>query len=217
MQGMTVIEVAVTTTLLGIVLFFALKGTAVIETMKSVALGYELQQFQRLVLGYQVQYRELPGDDPLAPRRFGREIALVNRGDVRVALSGNGTIDGLFFDGSNPDGEQFAAWRDLRFMGAVAGDPKLTGISSLPETPFGGFYGFDEGNLGQDGGSLCATKVPGRAAELIDKRLDDGRVNSGKLVATSKFSIEQNNHFGAPDTAPYDVEKEYIICVPLLP
>lgn len=214
---MTVIEVAVTTTLLGILLFLTLKGTVMIETMRSVALGYELQQFQRLVLGYQVQYRQLPGDDPVAPLRFNREAALVRQGDLRVQLTGNGVIDGLFFDSSNPEGEQFAAWRDLRFMGALSGDTKMTGVSALPETPFGGFYGFDKGNLGQEGGSLCASKVPGRAAEIIDYRIDDGKINAGKLVGTSKFSIEAYNHFDAPDTVPYDVEKEYIICVPLLP
>jgi hypothetical protein len=73
------------------------------------------------------------------------------------------------------------------------------------------------GNLGQKAGSLCATKIPGVAAQRIDSQLDDGVINSGLVVATSRFSMEENNHFDAPDTDPYDVEKSYILCAPMLP
>tara|TARA_R110000868_G_scaffold53617_4_gene168001 strand:- start:1657 stop:1923 length:267 start_codon:yes stop_codon:yes gene_type:complete len=88
----------------------------------------------------------------------------------------------------------------------------------MPENPFGGVYGFDEGNLGQSSGSLCTTRIPGRAAQMIDDRMDDGIINRGKVVATSRYdAVEAKNHFDAPDFEPYDFEKEYIICAPILP
>jgi hypothetical protein len=110
------------------------------------------------------------------------------------------------------------AWRDLRYAGLVKGDPKWAGESAAPENPFGGIYGFDEGNLGQSGGSLCATRVPGRAAQIIDRNMDDGVINKGRVVATSLYDVVgAHNHFNAPDSAPYDYAKQYIICVPILP
>jgi type II secretory pathway pseudopilin PulG len=215
---MTIIELALTISILGILMYFTLKGTAVIESMRSVAVAYELQQYQRLFLAYQTDFRQLPGDDPDGAARWRREPALTTAsGGTLASLQGDGKIDGVLYDFGNPAGEQFTAWRDLRAAGMISGDSKLTGASALPENPFGGFYGVDEGNLGQTRGSLCATKIPGLAAQSIDERIDDGKIDTGNLVATTKFSIPDSNHFDAPDSEPYNVEKEYIICVPLLP
>ena len=217
-SGLTIIELAFTISIVGLLLFLTLKGTVMIESFRAVAVSYELEQHQRLVVGYQTDFRALPGDDPQAASRWRREPALTTIAlGVPASLVGNDVLDGKLYDFSSPTGEQFTLWRDLRYAGMIDGNPALQGQSSLPENPFGGFYGFDEGNLGQKSGSFCATKIPGRAAEIIDKKLDDGKINSGKLIGTAKFSIEENNHFPAPDTAPYDIEKEYIICVPLLP
>jgi prepilin-type N-terminal cleavage/methylation domain-containing protein len=217
-RGMTIIELAITISILGILMYFTLKGTAVIQSMRSVAVAYELQQYQRLFLAYQTDFRQFPGDDPGGAARWRREPALTTASDgTLVSLQGNGQIDGVLYDFGNPAAEQFTAWRDLRAAGMVSGDSKLTGASALPENPFGGFYGVDEGNLGQTRGSLCATKIPGLAAQAIDSRIDDGKINTGNIVATANFSISANNHFDAPDTEPYNVEKEYIICLPLLP
>ncbi|MBL8642492.1 MAG: hypothetical protein JNK21_01055 [Rhodospirillaceae bacterium] len=218
MRGMTVIELAFTISIVGLMMFFALKGKDVIEGMRSVAVMYEMEQYQRLIVGYQDTYDELPGDDPRSPNRWNRPSALtVVTETVTASLAGNSKLDGKLYEVGNPGGEQFAAWRDLRFSGALEGDPKFEGTSALPENPFGGFYGLDEGNLGQKEGSLCATRIPGRAAQRIDAKMDDGRINSGKVVATSKFSIEDRHHFPAPDTEPYNIEKEYIICIPMMP
>jgi hypothetical protein len=217
-RGATIIELAVGALLIGIVVTMTLKGSVMIETMKTQVVVSQLPRFQLNVLQYREDFRHLPGDDPAAERVWRRDPALTRiGGDTLALLNGNAKIEGKFYDFGNPSGEHFVAWQDMRFAGLVSGDPKLQGATALPENPFGGFYGFDQGNLGQKDGSLCATKIPGRAAQSIDKRLDDGKINAGRLVATSKFSIEDNNHFDAPDAEPYNVEKEYIICVPLLP
>ncbi len=215
---MTVIELAFTISILGLMMYFALRGEALVQSMRGLAVSYELQQYQRLVLSYQANFGELPGDDELGPKKWRREPTLTTiSDDVLASTAGDGKINGKLYDIGNPSGEQFAVWRDLRFAGMVDGDPQFEGASALPENPFGGFYAFDEGNLGQRGGSLCATKVPGSAALQIDTRIDDGKINEGLVVATSKFSVEQKNHFDTPDTEPYNVEKEYIICLPMLP
>ena len=212
-RGFSVIELAATTTILGIVLVMALKGAVFVETMRAFMVSYQMQHFQNRVLVYQVDYHNLPGDDPVAVRRFQRESAVRMLFNTPVSETGNNEIDGLLWDVTNANGEPFMAWRDMRYAKLIEGDPSLTGLSAMPENPFGGVYGFDEGNLGQQKGSLCVTKIPGRAAQM-----DDGIIYQGDVVATSKYDpAEAKNHFDAPDSEPYDFEKEYIICAPILP
>jgi prepilin-type N-terminal cleavage/methylation domain-containing protein len=216
-RGFALIEFVVVIVVLGVIFLMTMKGAEMVTTMRAVVTSHQIAQIQTKVAVYQNDYRALPGDDPRGEVRYkhGGARGLENR--VLVNRTGNDQIDGHLSDYSSPDAEPFMAWRDLRYAGKLDGDPTLQGIAALPENPFGGFYGFDAGNLGQKRGSLCATKVPGRAALLIDEKIDDGRINTGKMVATSKFSVEENNHFDAPDVEPYNVEKEYIICVPMLP
>ncbi len=199
-------------------MLFSLKGAVLVDAIKAEVVRSEMQQFQASVGRFLTDYKELPGDSVAAERMWGREQSLSRTPSGQLAaMVNNGRIEGTFYDTGNAGGEQYNAWRDLRFAGMVTGDAALQGSSAMPENPFGGFYGFDEGNLGQKSGSICTSRIPGRSALQIDSRIDDGGINTGRMVATSKFSIEQNNHFEAPDSEPYNVEKEYIICVPLLP
>jgi prepilin-type N-terminal cleavage/methylation domain-containing protein len=217
LRGFTFVEMAVTIVVLGIAFILTLKGAVMVELMKAMLATYQARNFQTQVEVYLSENGALPGDDPTAPGRYGRPNSVtILLGDA-ISAEGNSKIDGELSDSLNANGEQYTAWRDLRYAGLIDGDPALQGASAMPENPFGGVYGFDAGNLGQSGGSLCLTKVPGRAARLIDLRLDDGVINTGKVVAISKFSIEQHNHFSAPDSQPYDDTKTYIVCMPMRP
>jgi prepilin-type N-terminal cleavage/methylation domain-containing protein len=216
-RGFSIIEMCVAIILLGIAFMLTLKGRALIDNMRALMAGYEAQMYQTKVELYISEFHYPPGDDPVAPNRYGRPESITIYLGTPVSLAGNFKLNGLLTDPLNATGEQYMAWRDLRYAHLISGDEKLSGESASPENPFGGVFGFDEGNLGQTGGSLCLTKVPGRAAELIDKRLDDGVVNTGKVVATSKFSLNEHNHFAAPDLEPYDYAKTYIVCMPMLP
>ncbi|MBX7197997.1 MAG: prepilin-type N-terminal cleavage/methylation domain-containing protein [Rhodospirillaceae bacterium] len=216
-RGFSAIEVTIAIVILGIVFMLVLKGAIAVQAMRALLTAYRIQDLQTAVNLYGAELRALPGDDPGAPARYGRPEARVIIDGTPEFLSGNARIDGLLTDTLNSNAETYMAWRDLRYAGFVEGDPGLAGDQAPPENLFGGIYGFDQGNLGQEAGSLCLTKVPGYAAELIDKKLDDGIIDKGKVVATSRFSIDQHNHFSAPDTAGYDVKKTYIICVALRP
>ncbi len=217
-RGFAGLQVIIAVVILGAIFVMTLKGVALIEVARSLQAGFQLQQFQNRVMSYQVTYRALPGDDPLARGRYGRDEAVYLLFGAPVSFAGNQKIEGRLWDVVSASGEQFMAWRDLRYAGMIEGDPTVAGASAMPENTFGGVYGFDEGNLGQKDGSLCLTRVPGRAAQLMDRRLDDGVINKGRIVATSKYDpAGALNHFDAPDSEPYDFEKEYIICAPILP
>ncbi len=217
-RGFGVIELAIAMVILGIVFVMTLKAGVLVDSIRAVMVTYQIQSIQNRILVYRADYAAFPGDDPRAARRFGRENAMFLRQNAVVSFVGDDKIDGKLSDALSPNGEQFMAWRDLRYAGAWPGDPKTPGLSALPENPFGGVYGFDEGNLGQTKGSICATRIPGHAAAMIDDRLDDGLPDKGAVVATSRYdSSIALNHFDEPDSQPYSVEKEYIICAPLMP
>lgn len=216
-RGFSAIETTIAIVILGVAFLLALKGTIAVQAMRALITTYKVRDIQTAVNLYLAEERALPGDDPVAPAHYGRPEAQVFVEGAPVSLAGNARIDGLLTDTLNPNAEPYMAWRDLRYAGFMEGDPALAGDAALPENLFGGVYGFDQGNLGQEKGSLCLTKVPGYAAEIIDKKLDDGIINKGKIVATARFSIDQHNHFSAPDTAGYDVNKTYIVCVALDP
>lgn len=215
--GFTIIEMATVIIILGAVFLMTLKGRDFLQVVQAYMAGYQIQQYQARILAYEGEYRALPGDDINAPRRYGRDNAVFIKFGAVVTTAGDNKIDGALFDVTNPNGENFMVWRDLRYAGAVGGDPSLAGSSAMPPNPFGGVFGIDEGNLGQETASLCATRVPGRAAEIMDNRLDDGVINTGRVVATARYDVAVFNHFDEPDDAPYDYEKQYIICAPIFP
>ena len=217
-RGFTILEMSMSIIIIGIVFTLALQGQNFLLTMRAFLTAYRLQQLQNAIKFYETEHLALPGDDAKAPRLLQRPPAVYFVGGGTVSFAGNGVIDGKLSDTFNANGEQFMAWRDLRITGALDGDKALTGASAMPENSFGGVFGIDEGNLGQTGGSLCMTKIPGRAAQIIDGYLDDGIIDKGKIVATARWSpVADLNHFDAPDHTAYSPEKEYIMCAPLMP
>ncbi len=217
-RGFGAVELIVVIVVLGGIMLLTLKGTQLIAPMRAFVVAHQIERYQAAVLGYQTGQNAVPGDDPGAPVRWKqREDALFTLEGAVVSYAGDNTLNGLFDDSANAAGEQYMAWSDLRAGGYLPGDPKLTGQSARPENTYGGVYGFAEDNLGLQQ-VLCMTRVPGRDAEILDTRLDDGKIATGRLRGTSQWDpVEAKNHFAAPDSAPYDPEKTYIICLPMLP
>ncbi|MGE0282896.1 MAG: type II secretion system protein [Rhodospirillaceae bacterium] len=216
-RGFGVIELAVAIIVLGIAFVLTLKGTTLIAPMRAFVVAQQINQYRSAVQHYQVDFRGMPGDDPGAPERFNRPPALFNAGARPLSLVGDSKIDGLFDDAGNASGEQYMAWNDLRRAGYIEGDPTLVGPSARPENIYGGVFGFAAENLGLQQ-VLCLTQVPGTDAELIDKRLDDANIATGRIRATSQWDpVGRKNNFPEPDAVPYDPEKTYIICLPNTP
>ncbi|MEQ9109216.1 MAG: hypothetical protein RIF37_07800 [Rhodospirillaceae bacterium] len=221
MLGFGGIELIINIILIGIVFMLLLKAEAGIDYIGGIFTARRIETIQLLVFSYREDHSFLPGDDPLAPRRFRRDVARTKTlsGTLRD-LTDNGVIDGVLLDNDNEEGEQFRAWQDMRFSGKIDGDPALTGLAALPNNLFGGVYAFDGGNLGMEKGSLCLTRLPGLTADVIDQQLDDGVINTGNVVSSSKLPETPDQDFGhydEPDTEPYDPDKRYLLCTTQLP
>ena len=215
-RGRTFIETLFYVVVIGIFTLGVLKGTVFVETMRVVYVLYELPRYQNMVQRYLQDTGYLPGDDPGGPARWGREKSVVPFQNGFVTFAGDGLIQGALTVPTQPLGEVYTAWRDLRYVGYLDGDADVVGMSAMPENPFGGVYGFAEENFGLSQ-VICMTQVPGRAAEMIDRRLDDGTPHLGYMLATAQFDVDLQNLFEEPDEGSYDFEQTYILCTPYTP
>lgn len=216
--GFTLLEFMAFMVFAGFVLIATLKSIDMIDLAKAMRGGRSFQEVHQAVMVYQDQYGELPGDDPGAPERFGRPYSILVSNDIVIwDVTNNQTIDGYLMDPAMPNDEQYSAWRDLRFANLWPGDSRLQGPKALPENVFGGIIGFDVSNLGIDG-AVCMTHVPGKAARSIDENLDDGKMPTGDVRATSRYNrVTAANHFEAPDPGEYIDDRNYILCTKVLP
>ena len=216
-RGFAALEFAVVIVILGIIFIITLRGAGAIESMRAIATVHEIRNYQNTLQNYLAEFHQLPGDDPAAPNHWGRPATITVVDGVRVSTAGDGLIQGELSDTLNPEGEQLMAWRDLRLSGLLDGDHTLIGQAALPEDYFGTVFGLAEANLGLEQ-VLCAMHVPGAVARYIDEKLDDGKVDTGRVRATSSWDpVNAKNHFDTPDKTPYDPSKTYIICIPYQP
>lgn len=188
------------------------QGAGMIDQVRVLVTAQQLHGLDAALRTFQDRYAALPGDGPDLHRVLNRPEARFYTAAGVVDRTGNGRIDGDFFDPLSPTGEQYMAWRDLRTAGFWPGDAGYIGLAAMPENLFGGVMGFSAANLGLDS-VVCLTAVPGPAARALDDRLDDGAIATGTVRARIRQSEPHlRNVYPAPDTAPYADDATYLVC-----
>jgi len=178
--GFTLVEIAIVLIIIGLLLGAVLKGQEMIEQTKIKRVVNDFNAITAAVYSYKDRYGFYPGDDPNAGTRWQ---AATGRA---AAVNGNGDnlINGLnLAGGANETGY---AWQDLRLAGFVGGDVATAALAQTPEkTPFNSNYGLGGGNFFGFGATaivFCAS-LPPKAAEMLDKQLDDGNPQTGNVRA----------------------------------
>jgi prepilin-type N-terminal cleavage/methylation domain-containing protein len=185
-SGFTLIEIAIVLVIIGLLLGGVLKGQELIEQSKIKRVVNDFENMTAAIYTYQDRYRFLPGDDPNAAARWTTAVA------GAAATSGNGggslapsTLAQVLTGGANEAG---SAWQHLRASGLVAGDLSTAVLSQTPEkTPFGSNYGIGLGATAMNFGivtAFCAS-LPAKAAEQLDRQLDDGNPQTGNIRANA--------------------------------
>lgn len=171
--GFTLVEIAIVLVVIGLLLGGVLKGQELILNSQIRNAINEFNNVASARFTYQDRYRQIPGDDPTAllVAGTGGRWAGVTNGD------GDRTIDGDWNSAVTSPTEANYFWQHLRndnlVSGARTGDESL----QLPRNAFDGDIGVQEGAFTTTptipGSVICQSNVPGKAAAIIDTRIDD--------------------------------------------
>ncbi len=201
-SGFTLVEIAIVLVIIGLLLGGVLKGQELIEQAKIKRTVNDFNNISVAVMTYQDRYRFLPGDDANAATRWTVAGAAAFA-PAAGAAAGNGIINGAVITINQAAAESNGAWQHLRLAGLVNGDLSTAARSLNPEeTPFGAGSNYSiAGGIGGAGlmgwgantSGFCGS-LPAKAAEQLDRQLDDGNPRTGNVRAGAPAAV--------PNTAP---------------
>ncbi len=185
-KGFTLVEIAIVLVIIGLLLGGVMKGQALIANAKTKALILQMDGYTTAYNIYMDTYGAMPGDDANALANLpGKGI----NGNPVVNGSGNG-----YFSGTEGDKLVFD---DLFAAGLISG--YTAAANGRPLNKDGGQMFYRSNYAGLSGSILCSY-VSNEQAREMDRKLDDGKGNSG--------SYRRNNN--APYAAVGTAGKTYI-------
>ena len=205
--GFTLVEIAIVLVIVGLLLAGVLKGQELIESSRIKNMAKDLDGMSAVVRSYQDRYRGFPGDDLTATTHTERGWGAV----AFTAGNNNGLIGAASADpfvavatSENTQGTQV-----LRYAGFIEGNPALT---TLPQNAAGGFIGLTNTVWGFGAVNVvCLNNLTGKQAGALDRLLDDGVSNTGRLRSTTAALA-----LAAPAAVNYvEATTGFTVCRPL--
>ena len=205
-SGFTLIEIAIVLVIIGLLLGGVLKGQELINSAKVKNLATDFRNIPVFIYGYQDKYRALPGDDLHATDHLVAASGItVTNGD------GNGVIGGTWNAGS---GESFNFWQHVRLAGLVPGTTDTADTTYIPTNAVGGILGVTNSSAtdlpisGLRGTYIvCSGGIAGKFAKQLDTSMDDGKTDSGSMMATSASGVN------ATPTPSVSEDTTYTVCM----
>lgn len=189
-SGFTLMQVAIALMVLGLLWSVALKAVEIVDSRRVQKLADDFIKIRQYASEYQAKYRTLPGDDP----SMGTANAHLNSANACTSAMaegckpGNGTIDGKWND-NTASSESFLFWQHIRLAGYSSGATDIT-MDSYPERNIvGGIIGVTSQGAAPVAGLrgahiVCSDDIPGDYVQPIDMAIDDGKTDSGFMMAT---------------------------------
>jgi prepilin-type N-terminal cleavage/methylation domain-containing protein len=183
-QGFTLLEIAISMAIIGLLLAMTIKGQEMIDNSRTKSLACDFKNIQTSLYGYQDKYRALPGDDLKASMHLVAASTPVLNGNGNMILGGNW---------NSTSGETFNFWQHVRLTGFAQGTTDTNSESYIPLNISGGALGISESTASPITGLkgdyiICSDNIAGKSAKQLDIMLDDGSTGSGS-VRTSERSI----------------------------
>jgi prepilin-type N-terminal cleavage/methylation domain-containing protein len=225
-SGFTLIEIAIVLVIIGLLLGGILKGQELINSARVKNLATDFRNIPMFIYGYQDKFKALPGDDP-------NVVANVKGTKATTGTQGNGVIDGDW-NSTDTGAESVAFWQHVRLAGLAPGVTTIpTTAAGLPgdynpKNASGGFIGIQSGTttpgsspvLDKDskpiGGAyiICSTGILGKFAKQLDIQMDDGKTDSGSMMATPTTTYTLGKKATPTDgTGGIDEATTYTVCL----
>jgi prepilin-type N-terminal cleavage/methylation domain-containing protein len=181
-RGFTLVEIAIVLVIIGLLIGGILRGRTFIENAKIKNVVKSAESLTAAIYAYQDRYGFLPGDDNTANARWG-------------AVNGDG---GGTFTGTEPQN----VCNHLQRAGLVSGS-YATG--QYIKHKYNGNIQFAYGVIGTHAAQnyMSFINLPGRAADALDKALDDGIYNTGNVQSATNYNLGANEDTNIALTAYY--------------
>jgi prepilin-type N-terminal cleavage/methylation domain-containing protein len=170
-KGFTLIELAISLTIIGLLVAGVLGGQELVKVSKVNNIISEMQGYIEAAQTFQDKYKALPGDMPNATKYWGDNNTVC--ADAAIANGTPGTCNGNgnnhIIEGSaaSQEGERFTFWQHLQLARLIEAKGQLTGIAgpasnnnailnqNIPASQFGNNtgYGIDFQNFPGGSGS----------------------------------------------------------------
>ncbi len=182
-RGFTLIELAIVLVVIGLLLGGILKGQELIESARARNLISQIDSIKAAYFTFQDKYRAVPGDYPGALARANLS------GIANDSVGGNS--DGVVRDTPQAR-ESLLAWVHLAHANLISGNYQASGsqpdpVAEWPRNPYGATLQlqYDTQFSGSAGVARLNLKtgnqIPARILAEIDRKIDDGRANSGQF------------------------------------
>jgi prepilin-type N-terminal cleavage/methylation domain-containing protein len=215
-SGFTLIEIAIVLVIIGLLLGGILKGQELINSARVKNLGTDFRNIPLFIYGYQDKFRTLPGDDLEAVDHVNGTLATTPSGK-----QGNGVIDGDWNSPTKTD-ESYLFWQHVRLAGLAPGPTDVDASNYFPLNASGGTIGIQSGTtdagtapvVGADTKAIsgayviCSKGILGKFVKQLDIQMDDGKTDSGSMMATDYA----NNNI-ATTTENIDDATTYTVCM----
>lgn len=175
-KGFTLIEIAIVMVIIGLLLGGVLKGQELINNAKIKGLYSLKDQMSAAYNTYYDRYNAFPGDDANADANLSTGAA--NDGD------GNGLVaGGAQFLCASTAQESCRAFIHLRAANLISGSGDTN-----PKNPFGGSVVVADNTYnGTRAHWVQFDNVPSDAAQILDRKYDDGVFNTGSIQGSGAY------------------------------
>lgn len=210
--GFTLVELAIVITIIGLLIGGVLKGQEMIQNARVTATMAQVQSYQAATETFRDRYDQLPGDMSVATTRLpactAASFCFNGQGNGIIGLQ-TGDFNDQTVQTTLPRVETTMYWKHLVLADLISGvnpgaDPANPAWGQThPSAPFAGGFQINHdtgarltGHFYRLQGPIKGTVFPATGeggmapiyGAVIDRKLDDGKANSGTVSAANSLS-----------------------------
>ena len=217
--GFTLVELSIVLVIIGLIIGGVLKGQEMIESARLKSLMSQIESYRAAHNTFRDKYASLPGDFGDGQAALGTPLGITWSTPVCDGSDNACDGDGVL-DGTETTQENLLYWQHLAAANLITGielsaTPSAAFGQGLPSSSIGGGFSTDFATiLNSTGHWMFHARTPGSntgelngdQAQVIDRKLDDGRPGTGWIRQTNAACLVGGGALAA--TSEYDLVGE---------